>query len=151
MPPAAEPAQPEVPAATPPPIDGVEQTANACNSSISAVLKESSITFESKSAQITPEGNAVLDRLVAEAAPCIGNPALRVTVGGHTDSRGQDRDNLRLSKERADSVKESLIVRSVPPDAITAIGYGETLPVADNSTEDGQAANRRITVDWSLR
>lgn len=152
MPPVAEPAQPQpLPPIPPAPSSGAEQVANACNSSIGAILKDASITFESKSAQITPEGNAVLDRLVAEAAPCIGNPALRVTVGGHTDSRGQDRDNLRLSKERADSVKESLIVRSVPPDAITAIGYGETLPVADNSTEEGQAANRRITVDWSLR
>jgi len=134
-----------------PPVQDAERVATACNAAIGSVLSSAAISFESKSAQITREGNDVLDRLMAEAAPCIGNPALKVTIGGHTDSRGQDRDNLRLSKERADSVKESLIVRSVPPEAITAIGYGETMPVADNDTDDGRAANRRITIDWSLR
>jgi OOP family OmpA-OmpF porin len=128
-----------------------EHIAETCNAAINSMLKNAAITFESKSAQITREGNEVLDRLMAQAAPCVGNPALKVTVGGHTDSRGQDRDNLRLSKERADSVKESLIVRSIPPDAITAIGYGETMPIADNETEEGRSVNRRITIDWSLR
>jgi len=152
-PPAASASPPEASietAALSPPQD-MESVAAACNAAIGSVLSGASISFESKSAQITREGNDVLDRLIAETAPCIGNPALKVTVGGHTDSRGQDRDNLRLSKERADSVKESLIVRSIPPEAITAIGYGETLPVADNESEEGRAANRRITIDWSLR
>ncbi len=133
------------------PAQDAERIATACNEAVGSVLSGASITFESKSAQITREGNDVLDRLMSQTAPCIGNPALKVTVGGHTDSRGQDRDNLRLSKDRADSVKESLIVRSIPPDAITAIGYGETMPVADNDTDGGRAANRRITIDWSLR
>jgi len=147
----AQPPEAEVKTAALSPSQEAERIANGCNAAVGSVLGSASITFESKSAQITREGNDVLDRLIAGTAPCIGNPALKVTIGGHTDSRGQDRDNLRLSKERADSVKESLIVRSIPPDAITAIGYGETLPVADNDTEEGRSANRRITIDWSLR
>jgi outer membrane protein OmpA-like peptidoglycan-associated protein len=147
-PPAPEPPMPE--AATSP-VEEAERVAAGCNQAINAILGGAAITFESKSAQITREGNDVLDRVIGQIMPCIGNPALKVTVGGHTDSRGQDRDNLRLSKDRADSVKESLIVRSIPPDAITAIGYGETMPLTDNETDEGRAANRRITIDWSLR
>lgn len=151
--PPAEPAAPPPPASTPliAPKSAAVETATTCNSAAASVLGQTAITFESKSAQITRDGNAVLDRLVAEASACVGNPTLRVVVGGHTDSRGRDADNLRLSQARAEAVKEALIVRSIPPDDITAIGYGETLPIADNETEEGQQANRRITIDWSLR
>ncbi|MGE0280310.1 MAG: OmpA family protein [Rhizobiaceae bacterium] len=151
LPPQPAPPEPPVRNAAVSPALEAERVAAGCNQAVQSILSGAAITFESKSAQITREGNDVLDRVMGQIMPCIGNPALKVTVGGHTDSRGQDRDNLRLSKDRADSVKESLIVRSIPPDAITAIGYGETMPLADNDTDEGRAANRRITIDWSLR
>lgn len=129
----------------------VNEEAAACNAAVGTILSEASITFEPAKAQITGEGNALLDRLVNAASVCIGNPALKVTIGGHTDSQGNDRANLRLSQARADAVKEALIVRSIPPEAITAIGYGEAQPVSDNSSEEGMRRNRRITIDWSLK
>lgn len=148
MPAAAPPAQPVDPASPTGPQNAVVA---GCNTAVAGLLAQASITFESGEAVITRDGNDLLDRLVKAASPCIGDPKLQVTVGGHTDSRGQDRDNLKLSQERANAVKEALIVRSIPPDAITAIGYGEAEPIADNNTDEGRLRNRRITIDWSLR
>lgn len=68
-----------------------------------------------------------------------------VTVEGHTDSSGADAYNKALSQRRADSVKNMLIERmNIEADRVTAIGYGEERPVADNTTAEGRAANRRV-------
>lgn len=67
-----------------------------------------------------------------------------VRVEGHTDSRGNDEMNLNLSQRRADSVVDYLIRRGIDDARLTGIGYGETRPIADESTREGQAANRRV-------
>ena len=80
---------------------------------------------------------------------CVQSGGLRVEVGGHTDSQGNSDFNMDLSQKRADAVVEALTARGIPEDAITAAGYGDTQPVADNDTEDGRAANRRVTLAFS--
>ena len=65
-------------------------------------------------------------------------------MGGHTDSRGSDSVNLRISQARADAVVTALLQRGVASDLLVAKGYGEDAPIADNATEEGRARNRRI-------
>lgn len=73
----------------------------------------------------------------------VSNPGLNLEIGGHTDSVGGDADNLVLSERRASAVVEYLVANGVANDRLKAKGYGETVPVADNSTEAGRALNRR--------
>jgi len=75
------------------------------------------------------------------------NADYQVIIYGHTDSIGTDINNKELSKKRADSVKEVLIRYGIKEIRLTAIGKGESEPVADNDTEEGRAANRRIEVE----
>lgn len=69
-----------------------------------------------------------------------------ITVEGHTDSVGADADNQRLSQARADSVRAFLVSRGVPAQRIRAVGQGESRPVADNTTAEGRANNRRVEI-----
>lgn len=74
----------------------------------------------------------------------------RVTIEGHTDSIGTDSYNKALSQRRADAVRNALIQRmNIEPERVTAVGYGEERPVADNSTDAGRAANRRVVAEIS--
>src|SRR5690606_29906728 len=74
----------------------------------------------------------------------------RVTIEGHTDSIGTDSYNKALSQRRADAVRNALIQRmNIEPERVTAVGYGEERPVADNSTDAGRAANRRVVDEIS--
>jgi len=73
------------------------------------------------------------------------NPDLEVTVEGHTDSTGSDAYNQKLSERRANAVVKYLVnTVGVPADKLTAVGYGESRPVASNDTEEGRAKNRRV-------
>ena len=73
-------------------------------------------------------------------------PSMKIEIAGHTDNKGSDEYNLRLSQRRADSVIEWLINHSIDPNRLLAKGYGETVPVASNDTEDGCSKNRRTEV-----
>jgi len=73
-----------------------------------------------------------------------------VTVEGHTDSQGADAYNQKLSQSRADAVKAVLITKfGIAADRVTAIGYGEAKPIADNNTADGRETNRRVVGEVS--
>lgn len=65
-------------------------------------------------------------------------------MGGHSDSVGTDEANLTMSQKRADAVAARLTQLGVAADSLIAKGYGQSRPVADNSTEEGRAKNRRI-------
>jgi outer membrane protein OmpA-like peptidoglycan-associated protein len=67
-------------------------------------------------------------------------------VEGHTDSQGSVDKNMQLSQERAEAVRSYLISQSIPPDKIRAQGLGSSRPVADNSTAEGRANNRRVEI-----
>jgi outer membrane protein OmpA-like peptidoglycan-associated protein len=72
-----------------------------------------------------------------------------VTVAGHADSTGPEQYNMKLSQQRALSVSNYLAAQGVSPARLQAIGFGEGRPIADNGTESGRSANRRVelTID----
>lgn len=69
---------------------------------------------------------------------------LKVEISGHTDNVGSDEANLRMSRNRAESVKNFLVKQGCNPENIQTEGYGASKPIADNDTEDGRARNRRV-------
>ncbi len=69
-----------------------------------------------------------------------------ITVSGHTDNVGRDDYNMQLSQSRASSVAQYLISRGVAGGRVSAVGYGKTQPIADNSTENGRSQNRRVEI-----
>jgi outer membrane protein OmpA-like peptidoglycan-associated protein len=101
------------------------------------------VTFATDSAQINPAFNPVLDKVsltLKEFDQTV------IQVAGHTDSTGSHAYNMQLSQRRADSVKAYLTQRGVPPQRLHTVGAGPDHPVADNSTPDGRAQNRRVEI-----
>ncbi|MGE0402318.1 MAG: OmpA family protein [Kofleriaceae bacterium] len=72
------------------------------------------------------------------------NPKIEVEVQGHTDSQGNDNFNMKLSQNRANSVRAYLMKQGVDASRMTAVGYGENVMIADNRTAEGRAQNRRV-------
>jgi len=72
------------------------------------------------------------------------NPSYKLRISGYTDSSGDDEKNLELSKKRAMSVMDYLESKGITADRLDANGYGESNPVADNSTVAGRRKNRRV-------
>lgn len=99
------------------------------------------INFDINKATIKPESMGTLNMIVQIMKD---NPDIKFEVGGHTDSDGEDAYNLKLSQQRADAVKSQLIKMGVASDKLTSKGYGETKPIAPNSTDEGKANNRRV-------
>jgi OOP family OmpA-OmpF porin len=99
------------------------------------------ITFETNKAVIrTTSQDTLLDALDV----LDDYPDVRLEVQGHTDDVGNDQFNLELSQARADAVIQWFFARGVAPDRLTAIGFGETVPMADNNSDAGRAENRRV-------
>jgi chemotaxis protein MotB len=103
--------------------------------------------FGSGSATLTPEAREIMSRIALAAA----GKGLQITVTGHTDSvplsGGPFVDNWGLAAARASSVVRELAeAGSIPPSQLSAISKGESMPVADNSTETGRSTNRRIEI-----
>jgi outer membrane protein OmpA-like peptidoglycan-associated protein len=72
------------------------------------------------------------------------NPSYLLGIEGHTDNTGDKTKNLTLSQKRADAVKNYLVKKGIDASRLTAKGFGDTVPVADNKTADGRAKNRRV-------
>ena len=119
---------------------------NACQIDLNNLLASENINFESAKAIIDASSYALLDQLAAVAANC---PTDSISVEGHTDSQGADAYNQDLSQQRAAAVVSYLIDQGVDGARLSAIGYGETLPIADNDTPEGRAQNRRIEFNVS--
>jgi len=116
-------------------------TPEKCAADVNAVIGRSKITFTPASAEIASTARPVLDELAALLAAC---PPMQLEIGGHTDSQGSESGNKALSQARAESVLLALQGRRVDISGMTAVGYGEGTPIADNQTEEGREANRRI-------
>ncbi len=116
-------------------------TAARCVRLLNDVMGERPIGFAPGEAVFEPGSDAALDRLSVILGRC---PGTRIEIGGHTDSRGAEDLNQRLSRLRAEAVLDALIARGVPLAQLAARGYGEDVPVASNDTETGRAKNRRI-------
>jgi OOP family OmpA-OmpF porin len=127
--PPSPPPPPPPPPAPPPPV-----------ASIKREIELPRVHFETDSATLLPDSTESLRSAVATLKR---NPELVIEVAGHTDSRGGQQHNLSLSQRRADSVQQYLQEHGVT-NQMTARGYGEDEPIADNKTAEGRAANRRV-------
>lgn len=116
-------------------------TPEECIAKIIAATEGRKITFDPGSADLTAATQPVVDD-IAEILRICGD--LPVRVSGFTDSQGREIMNQQLSQDRADAVLTALRARRVPVSTFEAIGFGEENPIADNDTEDGREANRRI-------
>ncbi|MDQ3100447.1 MAG: OmpA family protein [Bacteroidota bacterium] len=101
------------------------------------------IFFNTASYDLLPASNTELEKLVRLLK---GNPTLRIELGGHTDDVGSDDANLKLSDQRANTVRTYLVATGIEAERITAKGYGETKPIESNDSEEGRAQNRRTEV-----
>ena len=99
--------------------------------------------FETGKATLQPESYAVLDELVAYLNR---KDDERIELGGHTDNVGSAASNLKLSQDRANTVRAYLLTKGIDPNRVTAKGYGMSQPIADNKSEEGRAMNRRTEV-----
>ena len=142
-PPTAEPAPAPAPAAstpTPTPTPATDPAAKP-------VLKKDrleipgQIVFESGSAVLKPESEAALDQLkqYLDETPRV----TKLRIEGHTDNVGQPAANETLSGQRALAIKLALIAKGVAKERLMAVGFGQSKPIADNTTEEGKAKNRR--------
>jgi len=98
------------------------------------------IFFDFDKATIRPESANELDRLIKLLND---NPTVKIELGSHTDSKGSDEYNMRLSDSRSKSVVEYLISHGIPAGRLVAKGYGETKPIDTNDTDAGRQNNRR--------
>jgi outer membrane protein OmpA-like peptidoglycan-associated protein len=100
------------------------------------------ILFDSGSARIQPQSMGIILQISQVLQQ---ENSLKLKIIGHTDADGDDAANLKLSKQRAEAVKEALIsVYGVSADRLQSEGKGETTPLSDNNTPDGKAQNRRV-------
>ena len=100
------------------------------------------IEFEFDKATLLPRSKMELNKLVDIMTDY---PHLGILIGGHTDNVGSDNYNLNLSEERAKSVVNYLVERNVEPERLKYEGYGSSMPIATNETDEGRAINRRVT------
>lgn len=101
------------------------------------------VTFDVDSSTLKPQFRATLDQI---AQSMQNYPNSLIDVYGHTDSTGSDQYNQALSQRRAQTVADYLIMRGVSGSRIRSQGYGETMPIATNDTEQGRALNRRVEI-----
>ncbi|MCW9042452.1 MAG: OmpA family protein [Pseudopelagicola sp.] len=126
-------------------LDPIAQlpTPEECVSKVKAVLDAQQITFEPGSGTLDAEAEPVIDE-ISEILRACEEISLKLEIQGHTDSQGREEMNQALSQTRAQSVLNALHDRRILTSGFTAVGYGETTPIADNDTEEGREANRRI-------
>ena len=102
----------------------------------------SKVLFATNKFDLTENSKATLNDLAVILSKY---PDTDLTVQGHTDSSGSDAYNQTLSEKRAGSVADYLKLQGISAARITAVGFGETQPVASNDTSEGKAENRRVT------
>ena len=126
-------------------LDPIAQlpTPEECVAKVKAVLDAQQITFEPGSGTLDAAAEPVIDE-IAEILRACEEISLKLEIQGHTDSQGREEMNQALSQTRAQSVLNALHDRRILTSGFTAVGYGETTPIADNQTEEGREANRRI-------
>lgn len=119
---------------TPPPTPPVQPTPSL----------RLNIQFDHDKSNIKPEFRGEVDKAAAFLAQY---PNMDAIIEGHTDHNGTDEYNIGLSQRRADTVRQALITHhGISPSRLSAVGYGESRPIATNATEEGRYTNRRVMV-----
>lgn len=116
-------------------------TPEKCVDAANQAISSGKIEFAPGSTDVDDSANDTLDRIAKALEDC---EDMNMEIGGHTDSQGREAMNQQLSQARANSVLDALLARRVTGVKFTAKGYGEVEPIADNETEEGRDANRRI-------
>lgn len=116
-------------------------TPQECVEDVSAILAKQKVVFPPGSAEIDGTASTVMEALAKVLARCGG---VQMEIAGHTDAQGSEEGNRALSQTRAEAVLLALQGRQVDVSGLTAVGYGESRPIADNDTDAGREANRRI-------
>ena len=101
------------------------------------------INFETGKADIKPESQEIVNQI---AEMLKQNNDLKISIEGHTDNVGSDKSNQKLSENRAKSVMNALIALGIDKTRLKSKGWGASKPIADNSTEEGRAKNRRVEI-----
>jgi OOP family OmpA-OmpF porin len=122
------------------PIAGIP-TPQECIAQVKAATEGRKITFDPGSVDLAAVTQPVIDDIAEILKKCGDLP---IRVSGFTDSQGREVMNQQLSQDRADAVLTALRARRVPVSTFESVGFGEENPIADNDTEDGREANRRI-------
>ncbi len=124
-------------------VAGVEGASVQRNMNTIALTFKSDVLFDVNSSTLKPGAYDEINRV---AAVLNEYPQTNIMISGHTDSTGSEVYNQQLSERRAAAVKNSLGAQAVNPMRMTTVGYGESQPIADNSTEAGRQLNRRVEV-----
>ncbi|SFJ56152.1 OmpA-OmpF porin, OOP family [Sphingomonas sp. NFR04] len=111
------------------------------------------VPFGGSGLKLDDAGRKLLDEMLGNATLAAGGP---ITIGGHSDTRGNDRDNLVSSRKRAEAVRDYLLSKGVSTERMTVIAFGETRALVPNAKADGsddpeaRAKNRRVEVQVAL-
>lgn len=108
---------------------------------VNQVIRLNNLFFDFAKFDLQPQSYSELNRLVEFMN---GNPSMKIELGGHTDNVGDDASNLKLSEARVNAVKNYLLQKGIESSRLTAKGYGEAKPLADNKTDQGRQLNRRV-------
>jgi OOP family OmpA-OmpF porin len=125
--------------ACPPPAPGEPVTLEGCKAGDVIVLR--GVNFDFDKSTLTVNAKTILDDV---AAALVARSDIGFEIGGHTDAKGSDEYNQKLSERRAKSVLDYLAKKGVDKKRMTSKGYGEAMPVADNETDEGRELNRRV-------
>ncbi|MBP6979172.1 MAG: OmpA family protein [Bacteroidales bacterium] len=101
------------------------------------------ILFDTGKSAVKTESEPIIEQIYILLS---SNPALQVSIEGHTDNVGNAESNKTLSEARAKAVKEAIIAKGIGSERLTSVGWGQEKPVADNRTEEGRAKNRRVEI-----
>jgi len=120
----------------------LSEQAAACQEAYNNLLEPGeAVLFDFDSATIHTAGRQLLDEILKIATLC---PDVGAVVAGHADAIGDKEYNVELSERRAEAVVAYAVSKGIDPDRLTPVGFGFSQPVADNSTDEGRAKNRRI-------
>ena len=131
-------------AAVPALVPALPPPASVTPKVVRSVDLRSDALFAVNSAELKGEGQPAIDNVLARISALNGLKS--VTIVGHTDSTGWVEHNRKLSERRAQAVKAELVKNGVDPALITASGVGARKPIAHNTTPEGRAKNRRVTI-----
>jgi outer membrane protein OmpA-like peptidoglycan-associated protein len=129
-------------------LAGVEGANIQRNADLLAVTFKSDVLFDTGSAALKAGS---YDEITRVAQVLNQYPETTIMIAGHTDSTGSETQNQELSERRAMAVKNALTGQGVNPARMSAIGYGESKPIADNNTESGRQTNRRVAITITPR
>jgi outer membrane protein OmpA-like peptidoglycan-associated protein len=129
-------------------LAGVEGANIQRNADMLAITFKSDVLFATNSEALKAGSYDEISRV---AQVLNQYPETTIMIAGHTDSTGSDTYNQQLSEQRAMSVKNALAGQGVNPARMSAVGYGESKPIADNNTESGRQTNRRVAITITPR